>query len=66
MINSYLRTLKFEIDGSKYTEKHIILEYEGLVNLKPCILAQGNTFDELWDFMKSKKELVFFGYCHEP
>lgn len=66
MINSYLRTFKFEIDGSKYTESHIILECEKLANLNQFILAQGNTFDELWDFMKSKKELAFFGYCHEP
>lgn len=66
MLNSYLTTLKFEIDGSKYKESQITLIREENANLEEYILAQGNTFDELWNFMKSKKELAFFGHCHEP
>lgn len=66
MLNSYLTTLKFEIDGSKYKESQITLIREENASLEEYIIAQGNTFDELWDFMKSKKELAFFGYCHEP
>ena len=61
MINSYLRTLKFEIDKFKNTKNHIILAYEENANLEEFVLAQGNTFDELWDYMK-QKELVFFGH----
>ena len=66
MLNSYLTTLKFEIDGSKYKESQITLIREENASLKEYIIAQGNTFDELWNFMKSKKELAFFGHCHEP
>lgn len=66
MLNSYLTTLKFEIDGSKYKESQITLIREENASLEEYIIAQGNTFDALWDFMKSKKELAFFGHCHEP
>ena len=66
MLNSYLTTLKFEIDGSKYKESQITLIREENASLEEYIIAQGNTFDELWNFMKSKKELAFFGHCHEP
>ena len=66
MLNSYLTTLKFEIDGSKYKESQITLIREENSSLEEYIIAQGNTFGALWDFMKSKKELAFFGHCHEP
>ena len=66
MLNSYLTTLKFEIDGSKYKESNITLIHEGNASLEEYIIAQGNTFDELWNFMKDKKELSFFGHCNEP
>ena len=50
MLNSYLTTLKFEIDGSKYKESQITLLHQGDANLEKHIIAQGNTFDELWNF----------------
>lgn len=64
MLNSYLTTLKFEIDGGKYTESQIALLHQGDANLEKHIIAQGNTFDELWNFME-QKEIRFFGYRHD-
>ena len=64
MLNSYLTTLKFEIDGSKYKESQITLIREENANLEKRIIAQGNTFDELWNFME-QKEIRFFGYRHD-
>lgn len=61
MLNSYLRTLKFEIDKFKNTKNHIILAYEENANLEEFVLAQGNTFDELWNYIE-QNELVFFGH----
>ena len=64
MLSSYLTTLKFEIDGSKYTESQITLIHQGDASLQEHIIAQGNTFDELWNFME-QKDIRFFGYRHD-
>lgn len=56
MINSYKRIVTFEIDDHKEKYSCIILEDEKDVILKETVIAQGHTFDSLWDYIEENKE----------
>lgn len=56
MINSYMRIVTFEIDGHEEKYSYIVLEDEKDAVLKETIIAEGHTFDSLWDYLKENKE----------
>lgn len=52
MMNTYLRTMEFEIDGKVVkTESWTILIDENEAILSGKTKGEGRTFDSLWDFM---------------
>ena len=52
MMNTYLRTMEFEIDNKVVkTENWVVLMDESEASLNSKIIGKGKTFDSLWDFM---------------
>ena len=56
MMNTYTRTIEFKIDG-KTTRTHswLVLLTDEEVNIEKKVEANGNTFESLWNYIRTGK-----------